>query len=46
MFYNAEEIIFWDCTDLIIGYLGKETKEGKGKDLGDLGRNKCTKIEG
>ena len=37
---------FWDCTGLIMGYLGDQPKEGKGKDLGDLGRSKCRKIEG
>lgn len=38
--------IFWYCTGLIMRYLGEEPKEGKRKVLGDLGRNKCRKIEG
>lgn len=36
---------FGDCTGLIMGCLGGESKAGKRMDLGDLERNNCGKIE-
>lgn len=34
---------FGDCMGLIVGCLGKETKVENGRDLDDMGRNKCGK---
>lgn len=37
--------VFCDCTGLTIGYSG-EKNIGKGRDLDDLERKKCGKMEG
>ena len=37
---------FWDCTRFVMRSLGKEQKEGKGKDTDDFRRIKCGKTEG